>query len=73
MSELKTLKDFEKEEFYQEDLVVTALHEIKQEAIKWVKFQEDIQNHNLHYANEYRLNIQWIKNFFSITEDELTK
>ena len=41
MKELKTLKDFEKEELYKEDLVRTALDELKQEAIKIIKLSED--------------------------------
>ena len=41
--------------------------ELKQEAIKWVNFQLDIQEHNPRYSSEYRLNIQWIKHFFNIT------
>ena len=44
---------------------------IKQEAVKWVKFQEDIQLHNPAYTDEYRLNIVWIKNFFNLTEEDL--
>ena len=65
MTELKTLKDMIDFEF------LCNAKELKQEAIKWVKFQQDIQQHNPSYASEYRLNIQWIKNFFNITEEEL--
>ena len=67
---LKTLKDLQWDESGKGDYMVDG-NELKKEAIKWVKFQVDIQEHNPRYANEYRLNIQWIKNFFNITEEDL--
>jgi len=66
---LKTLKDITGNQ--EKEFALIRPDELKKEAIKWVKFQQDIQIHNPNYANEYRLNIQWIKNFFNITEEDL--
>ena len=70
---LETLKDlgFKHELFKNEKVTLIREDKLKQEAIKWVKFQLDIQEQNPRYANEYRLNILWIKNFFNITEKDL--
>jgi len=70
---LKTLKDLEYIPLVESGipyLDVSSKH-LREEAIKWVKFQQDIQIHNPNYANEYRLNIQWIKNFFNLTAEDL--
>ena len=70
---LKTLKDLEFDDWTYTlgEGRIIKIAKLKAEAIKWVKFQKDIQMNNPNYANEYRLNIQWIKNFFNITEEDL--
>jgi len=74
MTELKTLKDlrvWDLKELEKDEQGHVHIEELKAEGIKWVKFQKDIQMHNPRYFNEYRLNIQWIKHFFNITEEDL--
>jgi hypothetical protein len=67
---LKTLKDLVRKE--DGDFIRWCSYdELKAEAVKWVKFQEDIQMNNPAYMTEYRLNIQWIINFFNLTEEDL--
>ena len=74
MTQLKTLKDLEKEfEFEQEAVWVQSL---KQEAINWINRKRYdcplcgglplICQHNEHLAI-----IEWIKHFFNIDEEEL--
>ena len=59
MKELKTLKDFELEIDGQGEVIDW----IKQEAIKWVK-----EDRNIELGGDV---IKWIKHFFNLTEEDL--
>lgn len=69
MTELKTLKDI-----YPEDYEVL---EIRKEAIKWIKEARDQNkikgNDNMFRCDEYSCQKveDWIKHFFSITEEDI--
>ena len=79
MTNLKTLKDLGfhwsyyrelrkpfkklKQKAYDED-------ELKAEAIKWVKYYKGIKYNEPNYAKR-RIQIQWIKEFFNLTEEDL--
>ena len=62
MTELKTLKDLEKINNPEEGYWING-HDIKQEAIKWVK-EGLTEKKNSGVIN-------WIKHFFNITEADL--
>ncbi len=77
---LKTLKDFD---YRNDDYSLILIKELRQEAIKWIKdFKEKIRLHShedksdplylkcISCRNMF-VNIEWIKNFFNITEKEL--
>ena len=69
MKKLKTLKDIVKE--YKGKDRIDFDFTLRAEAVKWIEFQKEIQLYNPNYAIEYRLNIEWIKHFFNITEENL--
>ena len=66
---LKTLKDLEIVDAYEFNGKDEVLKEIKKEAIKWVK---ELRK-PLHMEDKYDVPevIDWIKNFFNITEEDL--
>ena len=82
MTELKTLKDFKKPKFKpvfidREKLCSTV--ELRQEAIKWIKELIDDKPTNVspmrivgkNRLQQLEFTINWIKNFFNITEEEV--
>jgi len=74
MTELKTLKDMEFVDCmigHPSDEVFRDI--LKQEAIKWIKAQEDVKE-CWDFCDEYGCDKQfigWIKHFFNITEEDL--
>ena len=79
MTQLKTLKDMEKEheKYTDEDRLVVA-DEVKQEAIKWIKCLQErekgiiaTQNEVPEYGYGVSEAIAWIKHFFNITDEDL--
>ncbi len=77
MTKLKTLKDIEIEgEEYPEESDMMDRNQIKQEAIKWVKYSESrekvyLEEFNQSMALSHRTTILWIMKFFNITEEDL--
>ncbi len=78
MEELKTLKDICKIYIEIGETEIVKTNELKQEAIKWIKdlFNKgtlgdlnSAQKHNENFARKSQ--IDWIKNFFNITEGDL--
>ena len=81
--EMKTLKDLE----YQDDFCyVSSSEDLRQEAIKWIKYIGVCKNNNIQIVNledaakqvgilmcekETNLVRDWIKHFFNITEEDL--
>ena len=85
MTELKTLKDLEKAQGHR-NLGWASIYDLKQEAIKWIKYLRDKHNHvgepfwtdivNKSYQEgttweDYDERILFIKHFFNITEEDL--
>lgn len=78
MKELKTLKEIEHNEIITECFNKICCkdsrdEEIKQEAIKWIKFkwqQEIYTDLGFEERNAVR---DWIKHFFNITEEDYSK
>ena len=79
MTELKTLKDFEKEKFYSQEGQCSynhALIMLKAEAVKWVKEITKDQNNKGNFQSNHmnprkQGQISWIKHFFNLTEEDL--
>ena len=72
---LKTLKDLELcctvHSVPEEDWACPyAERKIKAEAIKWVKYYQQIKYNEPNYAKR-RIQIQWIEHFFNITSEDL--
>jgi len=76
---MKTLKDITETEW---DIEVTPeeyfalIKNLKQEAIKWVKYLQSVEQElskdiKLADNNTYRAQVKWIKHFFNITDEEL--
>ena len=69
MTELRTMKDID-EDISSKDLTVNQtkieiFHELKQEAIKWIKEYKTFK-----YPCMIEI-IEWIKHFFNITKEDL--
>ena len=68
--ELKTLKDFEREQYSEGDEEDGSIvkyfdeRELKAEAVKWLKAKDDGETMPL-YSED------WIKHFFNLTEEDL--
>lgn len=70
MIDLKTLKDFLTGPYRGEIAAVCALKDTRQEAIKYLKYYQMIKYNEPNYAKR-RIQMQWIKEFFNITEEDL--
>jgi hypothetical protein len=74
MVELKTLKDlYGKYAFYTEETEDDFFNELKQEAIKWVKAPRLVGLFELQDVNKLEGAIKFIKLFFNLTEEDITK
>jgi hypothetical protein len=71
MTELKTLKDLRFKANHQMNIDCSS-DTLRQEAIKWIK---NLSQNRIYETNEInfgcQLQIEWIKMFFNITEDDL--
>ena len=53
---------------------IVIFDELKAEAIKWIKLiEKDCPDRYEHYLGEIYGLVNWIKDFFNITEEELSK
>lgn len=74
MTELKTLKDFDFTLVDENGEYEGLRDELKQEAIKWIKKEEErreFREHKGYSTSECNCIINWIKHFFNITEEDL--
>ena len=85
MVELKTLKDLDTQtigygfdETERDDRLWVLVDDLKEVAIKWIKYLERVQNETKKIMESpYRelvstqAEIKWIKSFFNITDEEL--
>jgi len=79
MTELKTLKDIEDENYYHESSYALGGYQLRQEAIKWIKEIDGLGREG--YVDEVCINpcgeyscsaiIGFIKHFFNITDEDL--
>ena len=77
--ELKTLKDLhcscgcQKDPHYIRfcDFPDVDIKELRQEAIKWIKHLEETKNYDVKDVDNTYGIINWIAEFFNITEEEL--
>ena len=73
MTELKTLRDFERREMPADrttwSVPFVLSEELRAEAIKWVKEQEKCNKNKMGEKEIYLRT--WIKTFFNLTEEDL--
>lgn len=75
---LKTLKELQEKwiDYQMNDddkaMILDLFDDLKIESVKWIKYYQKIKYNEPEYAKR-RIQIQWIKHFFNLTEEDLSE